>query len=317
MKKNLLIMSEMPKFLVSLFDESYNTFKVWEQRGSPLNNDNEEYISKIKEDIDAIAVMGGTKISAELMQSMPNLKVIGCYGVGYDAIDVKFAKSAGIKVSNTPEVLNDEVADTAIVLMLSVYKKIIDAEKFARNNLWADGEFPLSKKFSGTKLGIVGMGRIGKAIAKRAEAFDCEVYYHSRNIAEVKYTYFKDLNALAKEVDTLCIITPGGKETEKLIDRTVLNNLGKNGVIINVARGSVIDQEELINCLETNVIAGAGLDVYTNEPHIPQELMNVKNTVLLPHIGSATVETRIAMGQLVFDNIKAYFDNKPLITPVV
>ena len=124
-------------------------------------------------------------------------------------------------------------------------------------------------------------------------------------------------NELAKEVDTLCIITPGGKETEKLINRTVLNNLGKNGVIINVARGSVIDQEELINCLKTNVIAGAGLDVYTNEPHIPQELINVKNTVLLPHIGSATVETRIAMGQLVFDNIKAYFDNKPLITPVV
>ena len=317
MKKNLLIMSEMPEFLVSLFDKSYNTFKVWEQRGSPLNKDKEIYISKISKDIDAIAVMGGTKISAELMESMPNLKVIGCYGVGYDAINVKFAQSAGIKVTNTPEVLNDEVADTAIALMLAVYKNIIHAEKFARNNLWVDGEFPLSRKFSGTKLGIVGMGRIGKAIAKRAEAFDCKVSYHSRNETDVKYKYYKDINDLAKEVDTLCIITPGGKETEKLINRTVLNNLGKNGVIINVARGSVIDQDELINCLKTNVIAGAGLDVYTNEPNIPIELINLKNTVLLPHIASATVETRNAMGQLVFDNIKAYFENKPLISPVV
>lgn len=316
MKKNLLIMSEMPKFLVSLFDQSYNTFKVWEQRGSALNKDKEEYISKISKDIDAIAVMGGTKISAELMKSMPNLKVIGCYGVGYDAIDVKFAHTAGIKVTNTPEVLNDEVADTAIALMLNVYKKIIEAEKFARDNLWVNGEFPLSRKFTGTKLGIVGMGRIGKAIAKRAEAFDCIISYHSRNKTDVKYQYYKNINDLAKEVDTLCIITPGGKETEKLINRTVLNNLGKNGIIINVARGSVIDQDELINCLKTNVIAGAGLDVYANEPNIPEELIKLKNTVLLPHIASATVETRNAMGQLVFDNIKAYFENKPLISPV-
>mgnify|MGYP006092286771 FL=1 len=309
--KNLLIMSEMPEFLISLFDETYNTYKVW------LSDDKNEFITNIQAEIDAIAVMGGTIVSADLMKSMPNLKIVSCYGVGYDAIDVNFAKENGIKVTNTPEVLNDEVADTAISLMLAVYKKIIDAEKFARNNSWINGEFPLARKFSGTKLGIVGMGRIGKAIAKRADSFGCEISYHSRNKKDVSYKYFENVNKLAEEVDTLCIITPGGKDTEKLINLETFKHLGKNGVIINVARGSVIDQEAMIHCLKENLILGAGLDVYTNEPNIPKELIELHNTVLLPHIGSATIETRRAMGQLVFDNISAYFENKELITPVV
>lgn len=311
MKKNLLIMSQMPEFLISLFDETYNTHKFW------LSDDKKEFLSKIKNEVDAIAVMGGTIISPDLMKSMPKLKIIGCYGVGYDAIDVDFAQANGIKVTNTPEVLNDEVADTAISLMLAVYKKIIDAEKFARNNLWINGEFPLSRKFSGTKLGIVGMGRIGKSIAKRAEGFDCKISYHSRNKKDVAYKYFDNIEKLAEEVDTLCVITPGGKETEKLVSLEVLKSLGKKGVIINVARGSVIDQEAMIHCLKENLIAGAGLDVYNNEPNIPKELIELNNTVLLPHIGSATIETRRAMGQLVFDNVAAYFAGKELITPVV
>ena len=311
MDKNLLIMTEMPQYFVSLADKNFNTYKLW------LNKNEDDYLSEIKTDVDAIAVMGGYKIIPELMKSMPNLKIIACYGVGYDAIDINYAKSLGIKVTNTPEVLNDEVADTAIALMLCVYKKIVDADSFARNNSWLNGDFPLTKKFSGTKLGIVGMGRIGKAIAKRAEAFDCEISYHSRNKKDVKYKYISDLNQLAQEVDTLCVITPGGKETEKLINKKVLSNLGKNGVIINVARGSVIDQDELIHCLENNLILAAGLDVYNNEPNIPEKLINLKNTVLLPHIASGTVETRNAMGQLVFDNIKNYFKNEPLISELV
>ena len=311
MDKNLLIMTEMPLYFVNLADKNFNTYKLW------MQNNEDEYLSEIKEEVDAIAVMGGYKITPSLMKSMPNLKIIACYGVGYDAIDINHAKSLGIKVTNTPEVLNDEVADTAIALMLCVYKQIISADNFARANYWVNGEFPLTKKFTGTKLGIVGMGRIGKAIAKRAEAFDCEISYHSRNKKDVKYKYHKDLNELAKEVDTLCIITPGGKETEKLINKEVLDNLGKNGVLINVARGSVIDQDELVNCLENKSILAAGLDVYTNEPNIPEKLISLKNTVLLPHIASGTVETRNAMGQLVFDNIKNYFENKPLISKVV
>ena len=311
MDKNLLIMTEMPQYFVNLADKNFNTHKLW------MQNNEDQYLLEIKEEVDAIAVMGGYKITPSLMKSMPNLKIIACYGVGYDAIDIDYAKSLNIKVTNTPEVLNDEVADTAIALMLCVYKQIINADNFARSNSWINGDYPLTKKFTGTKLGIVGMGRIGKAIAKRAEAFDCEISYHSRNKKDVKYTYYNDLNELAQEVDTLCIITPGGKETEKLINKKVLDNLGKNGVLINVARGSVIDQDELINCLENKSILAAGLDVYTNEPNIPEKLISLKNTVLLPHIASGTVETRNAMGQLVFDNIKNYFENKPLISKVV
>ena len=311
MDKNLLIMTEMPQYFVNLADKNFNTHKLW------MQNNEDQYLLEIKEKVDAIAVMGGYKITPSLMKNMPNLKIIACYGVGYDAIDIDYAKSLNIKVTNTPEVLNDEVADTAIALMLCVYKQIINADNFARSNSWVKGDYPLTKKFTGTKLGIVGMGRIGKAIAKRAEAFDCEISYHSRNKKDVKYTYYNDLNELAQEVDTLCIITPGGKETEKLINKKVLDNLGKNGVLINVARGSVIDQDELINCLEKKSILAAGLDVYTNEPNIPEKLISLKNTVLLPHIASGTVETRNAMGQLVFDNIKNYFENKPLISQVV
>ena len=177
MKKNLLIMTEMPEYFVSLADQNFNTHKLWKQK------DEDNYLFEVRKDIDAIAVMGGYKITPDLMKSMPNLKIIACYGVGYDAIDVNFAKSLAIKVTNTPEVLNDEVADTAIALMLCVYKKIVEADNFARNNKWIEGDFPLTKKFTGTKLGIVGMGRIGKAIAKRAEAFNCEIsvsYTHLR-----------------------------------------------------------------------------------------------------------------------------------------
>ena len=311
MQKNLLIMSEMPKYFVNLADKNFNTHKLW------LQNDEDKYISEVQEKVDAIAVMGGYKITPELMKSMTNLKIIACYGVGYDAIDIDYAKSLGIKVTNTPEVLNDEVADTAIALMLCVYKQIVDADNFARNNSWVNGDFPLSKKFSGSKLGIVGMGRIGKAIAKRAEAFDCVISYHSRNKKDVKYKFYDNVNELAKDVDTLCIITPGGKETEKLINQKVLKDLGTNGVLINVARGSVVDQDELIYCLKNNIILAAGLDVYVNEPKIPKELIDLKNTVLLPHIASGTVETRNAMGQLVYDNIKNYFEDKPLISQVV
>ena len=311
MQKNLLIMSQMPQYFVNLADDNFNTHKLW------LQNDEDKYISEIKETVDAIAVMGGYKITPELMKSMTNLKIIACYGVGYDAIDINYAKSLGIKVTNTPEVLNDEVADTAIALMLCVYKQIVDADNFTRNNSWVNGDFPLTKKFSGSKLGIVGMGRIGKAIAKRAEAFDCVISYHSRNKKDVKYKFYDNINELAKDVDTLCIITPGGKETEKLINQKVLNDLGTNGVLINVARGSVVDQDELIYCLKNNIILAAGLDVYVNEPNIPKELIDLKNTVLLPHIASGTVETRNAMGQLVYDNIKNYFEDKPLISQVL
>ena len=308
--KNVLVMSLFPKKVISHFDDTFNTFKLYEQ------NDINKYLTHISDKIDAIAVMGPTPVSSEIINILPNLKIIGNFGVGFDNIDVKKATEVNIIVTNTPNVLNDEVADTTVALILSVYRKIIEANKFLLSKSWLKSEFPLSKKFSGTKFGILGLGRIGKAIAKRIEAFNCEISYHSRNMKDVEYKYFSNLEDLAEHVDTLCVITPGGEETKHLVNENVLNKLGKKGVLINVGRGSVVDQNAMINALKNNVISGAGLDVFENEPNVPEDLMHLNNVVLLPHVGSATIETRYEMGKMVYDNIVAFFKKEKLLSPV-
>ena len=308
--KNVLVMSLFPKKVISHFDDTFNTFKLYER------NDVNKYLTHISDKIDAIAVMGPTPVSSEIINILPNLKIIGNFGVGFDNIDVKKATEVNIIVTNTPNVLNDEVADTTVALILSVYRKIIEANKFLLSKSWLKSEFPLSKKFSGTKFGILGLGRIGKAIARRIEAFNCEISYHSRNIKDVEYKYFSNLENLAEHVDTLCVITPGGEETKHLVNENVLNKLGKNGVLINVGRGSVVDQNAMINALKNNVISGAGLDVFENEPNVPEDLMHLNNVVLLPHVGSATIETRYEMGKMVYDNIVAFFKKEKLLSPV-
>ena len=309
-EKNILIMSLFPTEITKLFDETFNTFKSYEQENS------EKFIESLKDKIDAIAVMGGTKVSSELIKTLPNLKIIANYGVGYDAVDVEQATLHNVKVTNTPNVLNDEVADTAVALTLCVYKNISSANNFLLEKKWLKSEFPLSKKFSGTKFGILGMGRIGKTIAKRIEAFNCEICYHSRNEKDVKYKYFSKLEELAEYVDTLCVITPGGEETKHLVNSNILQKLGKNGFLINIARGSVIDQQALIHALQNKIICGAGLDVFENEPNVPDDLMNLDNVILTPHIGSATVETRYDMGKLVYDNVVQMLTKKSTISPV-
>ena len=308
--KNVLVMSLFPKKVISHFDDTFNTFKLYE------GNDVIKYLTHISDKIHAISVMGPTPVSSEIINILPNLKIIGNFGVGFDNIDVKKATEVNIIVTNTPNVLNDEVADTTVALTLSVYRKIIEANKFLLSKSWLKSEFPLSKKFSWTKFGILGLGRIGKAIAKRIEAFNCEISYHSRNIKDVDYKYFSNLEDLAEHVDTLCVITPGGEETKHLVNENVLNKLGKNGVLINVGRGSVVDQNAMINALKNNVISGAGLDVFENEPNVPEDLMHLNNVVLLPHIGSATIETRYEMGKMVYDNIVAFFKKEKLLSPV-
>ena len=309
-EKNILIMSLFPTEITKLFDETFNTFKSYEQENS------EKFIESLKDKIDAIAVMGGTKVSSELIKKLPNLKIIANYGVGYDAVDVEQATLHNVKVTNTPNVLNDEVADTAVALTLCVYKNISSANNFLLEKKWLKSEFPLSKKFSGTKFGILGMGRIGKTIAKRIEAFNCEICYHSRNEKDVKYKYFSKLEELAEYVDTLCVITPGGEETKHLVNSNILQKLGKNSFLINIARGSVIDQQALIHALQNKIICGAGLDVFENEPNVPDDLMNLDNVILTPHIGSATVETRYDMGKLVYDNVLQMLTKKSTISPV-
>jgi lactate dehydrogenase-like 2-hydroxyacid dehydrogenase len=267
--------------------------------------------------IRAIAASGESKVGRDLMARMPALEIISVFGVGYDGIDVAVARERGIHVTHTPNVLNDEVADLALALMLAVARRIPQVDRYVRDGKWKQGPAPLARKVSGARLGIVGLGRIGNAIAKRAEAFDMSIAYTSRQPkADSSYRYFPTPVALAAEVDFLVVITPGGAATRKLINAEVLTALGSQGYLINVARGSVVDETALIAALQNGTIAGAGLDVFEAEPNVPDALCALDNVVLTPHIGSATWQTRRAMGDLSFGNLQAHFAGKPLLSPV-
>jgi len=265
------------------------------------------------------ALVGGgeSKIDAGYMALFPALEIISVCGVGYDGVDVAAAKKRGIMVTHTPDVLNDDVADLALGLLLAVARKIPQADRFTRNADWLDGPFQLTRKLTGAKLGIVGMGRIGQAIAKRAAAFDIDISYNCRNPRnDVPYKYVASLVALATEVDFLVAITPGGAATKNLINADVLKALGPQGFLVNVARGSVVDQVALIEALQKKMIAGAGLDVFLDEPNVPAELRKLDNVVLTPHIASGTVETRKAMSALALANLDAHMAGQPVKTPV-
>jgi lactate dehydrogenase-like 2-hydroxyacid dehydrogenase len=267
--------------------------------------------------IRAIAASGESKVPRELIAQMPALEIVSVFGVGYDGVDVAAARERGIAVTHTPNVLNDEVADLAIALVLAVSRRLIEADRYVRSGAWANGPMPLARKVSGARMGIVGLGRIGLAIAKRAEAFGMSIAYTSRNAkADSPYPYFPTAEALAREVDFLVVITPGGAGTRKLIDAKVLAALGKKGYLVNVARGSVVDEQALVSALRDGTIAGAGLDVFENEPQVPSELLALDNVVLTPHIGSATWQTRQAMADLAFGNLEAHFAGRPLLSPV-
>ena len=265
------------------------------------------------------ALVGGgeSKIDAGYMALFPALEIISVCGVGYDGVDVAAAKKRGIMVTHTPDVLNDDVADLALGLLLAVARKIPQADRCTKNADWLDGPFQLTRKLTGAKLGIVGMGRIGQAIAKRAAAFDMDISYNSRNPRnDVPYKYVASLVALATEVDFLVAITPGGAATKNLINADVLKALGPQGFLVNVARGSVVDQVALIEALQKKMIAGAGLDVFLDEPNVPAELRKLDNVVLTPHIASGTVETRKAMSALALANLDAHMAGQPVKTPV-
>lgn len=267
--------------------------------------------------IRGVAASGESKVTAEMIAQMPALEVISVFGVGYDGVDVAAARARGIPVTNTPDVLTDDVADLGIALLLSIARRIPQADRFVRRNDWPDGPFPLARKVSGSRVGIVGLGRIGMGIARRAEAFGMQVAYTTRNRrTDVAYPHYPDAEALAREVDFLVVITPGGAATQGLIDAKVLQALGPEGYLVNVARGSVVDQEALIAALQSGTIAGAALDVYVGEPQVPEALRAMDNVVLTPHMASGTWQTRRAMAELAFGNLQAHFAGKPLLTPV-
>jgi hydroxypyruvate reductase len=268
--------------------------------------------------IRGIAGGGESSVSRELMNQLPALEIVSIMGVGYDGVDVAAALERRIPVTHTPNVLNDEVADLALGLMLSVARQIPLADRYVRQGRWArDGAMPLARKVSGARLGIVGLGRIGLAIAKRAEAFGMSVAYTARGAKpDAAYSFYPTATALAAQVDFLIVITPGGAGTRHLINAEVLQALGPGGYLINVARGSVVDEVALIDALQKGVIAGAALDVFEKEPHVPEAFWAMDNVVLTPHIGSATRQTRRAMADLAAANLQAHFSGQPLLSAV-
>ena len=266
--------------------------------------------------IEVLVTTGGAGAQRALIERFPSLKLIACFGVGVDAIDLAAARERGIAVTNTPDVLTEDVADLAIALVLDAMRGISAGDRYVRAGRWPKGSFPLQTKVSRKRLGIVGMGRIGQAIARRAAAFDMQIAWHGPRRKELPYRYEADLVALAQSVDVLVAACPGGEATRGLISRGVLHALGPRGFFVNIARGSVVDEAALVEFLAHGHLGGAGLDVFADEPTVPAALFALDNVVLQPHVASATHETRAAMGRVMLDNIAAYVAGRPLLTPV-
>ncbi|HEY9238027.1 MAG TPA: 2-hydroxyacid dehydrogenase [Burkholderiaceae bacterium] len=306
----ILSVANPPPFLLEPLQAKY----VVHQR---LHETDPAAFAQVATRIRAIQASGESKVGAELIAMLPALEVISVMGVGYDGIDVAAAKAHGVMVTHTPDVLNDDVADLAIALMLAWARQIGRADRFVRAGEWTKAPLPLGRKMSGARLGIVGMGRIGQAIAHRAAAFGMQIAYTARSAKpDLPLTFYPSAATLAAQSDFLVLITPGGAATRKLVDAEVLRALGPNGCVVNVARGSVIDETALIEALKAGTIAGAALDVFEDEPNVPQALREMDNVVLTPHIGSATAQTRRAMAALAFDNLDARLSGKAVLTPV-
>ena len=267
--------------------------------------------------IQYVSTNGHDGIRPEYVEAMPDLKLISCYGVGYDAIDTAQAVSRGIWVTHTPNVLNAEVATTALMLMLACYRNLLADDAYVRSGKWqTDGNAPLTRTADNRTVGIVGLGRIGQAIADKLAPFNAKILYHARNEKSVDYTYYSDLTAMARDSEVLICITPGGPSTHKLVNADVIKALGPEGILINVSRGSVVDEAALIAALQEQRLGAAGLDVFEHEPKVPTALRALSNVVLLPHVGSATHETRAAMGALTVDNLLQHFEQGTVISPV-
>ncbi|NDZ92759.1 2-hydroxyacid dehydrogenase [Streptomyces sp. SID6673] len=277
------------------------------------------FLAEYGEEVTAVVTSGRTGVDADLMAALPNLGSIVHFGVGYDTTDVDRAAELGIGVSNTPDVLTDCVADTAVGLVLDTMRGFTAADRFVRAGRWpVEGNVPLTRKVSGARVGILGLGRIGSAIADRLTAFGCTIAYHNRRVVDGSpFRYAASPAELAASVDVLIVAAAGGAGTRHLVDREVLEALGANGFLINVARGSVVDEDALVELLQNGRLAGAGLDVFAHEPEVPAALLDLDNVVLLPHLASGTVETRAAMEELTLQNLDTYLRTGDLVTPVV
>ncbi len=310
-KPEILVVMPLPPYARAQLDLHY----IVHDR---IHQTDPEAFAGMASNIRAIVGSGEAKVPRSLMAQMPNLKMVSVIGVGYDGVDTAAANDLGIKVTHTPDVLNDDVADLALGLMLCAARKLPQADQYVRQGQWlAKGPMPLARKVSGSRVGIVGMGRIGKTIAKRCAAFDMPISYTARSAkSDLPFTFYPNAKELAANVDFLVVITPGGAATKGMINAEVLAALGKDGYLINVARGTVVDQPALIHALQSNIIAGAGLDVFDGEPAVPEAFFGMDNVTLAPHVGSATNATRKAMADLALLNLANFYANKPLVTVV-
>ena len=278
-----------------------------------------EFLAGSGADITAVVTSGRTGVDAALMAELPRLGAVVNFGVGYDTTDVEAAEARGVGVSNTPDVLTDCVADTAVGLLIDTMRQFSAADRYVRAGQWsAGGNYPLTRQVSNTRVGIIGLGRIGGAIAKRLSAFGCTISYHNRReVTDSAYTYVGSPAELAQRVDVLVVAAAGGSSTKKLVDAAVLDALGADGYLINIGRGSVVDEVALVAALRDGRLAGAGLDVFADEPNVPSELLGLDNVVLLPHVGSGTVQTRAAMEDLTLRNLDEFLATGRLVTPVL
>ncbi len=311
MKPEILMIARAMPSVMEALEAAYTVHRLWE---APNRT---EFLATVAKNARAICTNGGVGASGEIIDALPQLEIIACYGVGVDAIDLPRAKQRGIPVTTTPDVLTADVADLAVALMLTTTRRVVRGDTYVRSLEWANlGEMPLTRTMSGKKVGIVGLGRVGQAVAKRLSAFDMQVSYTSRSTKpELSYPFVADLLELATSSDFLVITAAGGSSSRHLVNQAVLEALGPQGILVNVARGSVVDEVALVAALESGKLGGAGLDVFANEPHVPAALLKLDQVVLMPHHASGTLETRTAMGDLVIANLAAHFAGQPLITP--
>ncbi len=312
MKPEILCVLQLMPSVMEVLEERYTLHKLW------LADDRAALLARIGPAVRGIATDGHAGASAELMAALPQLEIVGCYGVGVDSIDLDYAREHGVVVTNTPGVLTDDVADMAIALLLDVCRRISAGDRHVRSGQWLEGPMPLTRSLKGKRVGILGLGRIGRAIAERAAAFGCALSYHGpREKPDAPYPYYPDLVEMAGASDYIVVACPGGPATAGIVNRDVLDALGPEGGLVNISRGSVVDEPALVAALQDGRLGSAALDVFASEPNVPEPLLAMESVVLQPHMGSGTVETRAAMGQLVIDNLAAHFDGSPVLTPVL
>jgi lactate dehydrogenase-like 2-hydroxyacid dehydrogenase len=310
MKKRLLVTGPMYPPTLAELERNYEAGRLWSAQ------DKDALLASMA-DVTAVASSNSGGIDGATMARLPNLKVIAHFGVGYDTVDVDAARKRGIAVTNTPDVLTEEVADLALALLLATIRRVPQGDRYVREGKWLKGPMALTESLQGRTVGVVGMGRIGRSIARRCEAFGVKLAYQGpSHKADLKWPYYRDPVQLARDCDVLVVACPGGEATRGLVSRAVIDAIGPQGFLVNIARGSVVDEPALLEALQQKRICGAGLDVFADEPRVPEAFFALDNVVLQPHVASATHPTRKAMGQLVIDNLAAHFAGRPLVTPI-